>query len=72
MYFGNNLFDYLWNFFVCYSTKPGSRFARINLREFGVARSEEPEVNQRIALDILSLSSQSEREKNTIHCFSIY
>ena len=45
MYFGNSLFDYLGNFFVCYGSEPGSHFAR-NLREFGVARSEEQEVNQ--------------------------
>ena len=50
-YFGNSLFDYLWNFFVCYGSKPGSHFAR-NLHEFGVARSEELEVNQWIAVDI--------------------
>ena len=70
MYFGNSLLDYLWNFFVCYGSKPGSHFAR-NLREFGVARSEELEVNQWIVQDIHWLSSQSERAKNTIHCFSI-
>ena len=46
-------------------------FAR-NLREFGVARSGELEVNQWIVQDIHWLSSQSERAKNTIHCFSIY
>ena len=33
------------NFFVCYGNKPGRHFAR-NLREFGVARLEELEVNQ--------------------------
>ena len=31
VYFGNSLFDYLWNFFVCYGSKPGSHFAH-NLR----------------------------------------
>ena len=31
--------------FVTYGSKPGSHFAR-NLREFGVARSEEQEANQ--------------------------
>ena len=41
-----------------------------NLGEFGVTCSEELEVNQWIALDIPSLSSQSEHVKNTIHCFS--
>ena len=46
-------------------------FAR-NLREFGVARSEELEVNQWVVQDIHWLSSQSERPKNTIHCFSIH
>ena len=46
-------------------------FAR-NLREFGVAHSEELEVNQWIVQDIHWLSCQSERAKNTIHCFSIY
>ena len=71
VYFGNSLFDYLWNFFVYYGSKPGGHFAR-NLREFGVARSEELEVNQWIVQDIHWLSSQSERAKNTIHCFSIY
>ena len=71
VYFGSNLFDYLWNFFVCYGSKPGSHFD-CNFREFGVARSEELEVNHWIALDIHWLSSPSERVKNTIHCFSIY
>ena len=71
VYFGNSLFDYLWNFFVCYGSKPESHFA-CNLREFGVARSAKLEVNQWIALDIRRLSSQSERAKNTIHCFRIY
>ena len=51
VYFGNSWLDYLWNFSVWYGSKPGSNFAR-NLREFGVARSEELEVNQWIALDI--------------------
>ena len=46
-------------------------FAR-NLREFGVAWSEELEVNQWIAQDIHWLSRQSEHVKNTIHCFSMY
>ena len=45
VYFRNNLFDYVKNFFVCCGSKPGSHFAR-NFREFGVARSEELEVNQ--------------------------
>ena len=45
VYFGNSLFDYLWSFFVSYSSKPGSHFAR-NSREFGVALSEELEANQ--------------------------
>ena len=44
-YLENSLFDYLWNFFVCYGSKRGSHFA-CNLGEFGVARSEELEVNQ--------------------------
>ena len=43
-----------------------------DLREFGVARSEGLEVDQWIVQDIHWLSSQSERPKNTIHCFSIY
>ena len=71
MYFGNSLLDYLWNFLVCYGSKPGKHFAR-NLREFGAARSEELVVNQWIVQNIHWLSSQSERAKNTIHCFSIY
>ena len=71
VYFGNSLLGYFWNFFVCYGSKPGSHFA-LNLREFGVAGSEELEVNQWITLGIHSLSNQSERAKNTIHCFSIY
>ena len=50
VYFVNSLLDYLWNFFVCYGSKPGSHFAR-NLREIGVARSEELEVNQWIFTD---------------------
>ena len=33
-----------WNFFICYSSKPGNHFAR-NLGEFRVARWEELEVN---------------------------
>ena len=45
MYFGNSLLDQLRNFLVYYGNKPGKHFAR-NLREFGVARSEELEVNQ--------------------------
>ena len=53
---------YLWNLFNCYGSKPESHYAR-NLREFGVAR-------RWIALHIASLSSQSERAKNTIPCFS--
>ena len=56
VYFGNILFDYLWNFFVCYGIKPGSHFAR-NLRTFGVACSEELEVNQWI-LNNYSLKSR--------------
>ena len=51
-------------------SKPGSHFAR-NLREFGVTLSTELEVNQWIALDIHYLSSQSERAKYTIDCFSV-
>ena len=43
-----------------------------NLREFDVARSEKLEVNPLIALDIRTLSSQSERAKNTIHRFSVH
>ena len=71
MYFENSLFnDYLWNFFDCYSGKQGRHFSR-NLREFDVARSEELEVNRWIAVDIHWLSSQSERAKNSILCFSI-
>ena len=42
-------------------------FAR-NLLDFGVARSEELEVNQWIVQDIHWLSSQLERANNTIHC----
>ena len=38
---------------------------------WGVARSEELEVNQWIVQDIYRLSSQSEDAENTIHCFSI-
>ena len=45
MYFGNSLFDYLWNFVVCYSSRPGNHIAS-NLCKFGVAHSEEMEVNQ--------------------------
>ena len=45
-------------------------FAR-NLHEFGVARSEELEVNQWIVHDIHWLISQSDRAKDIIHCFSI-
>ena len=71
VYFGNSSFDYLWNFFLCYGSKAGNHFAR-NLCAFGVARSEELEVSQWIALDIPTLSSQSEGAKNTIHCFSMY
>ena len=33
VFFGNSLFVYLWNFFACYGSKPGSHFAH-NLREF--------------------------------------
>ena len=54
---------------VCYRCKPLSHFAH-NLRAFGVSRSLE--MNQWTALHILSLSSQSERAKNSIHCFGIY
>ena len=43
-----------------------------NLRKFGIACSEKEEVNEWIALDILTLNSQSECVKNTVHCFSIY
>ena len=32
VYFGNTLFNYLRNFFVCYGSKPGSHFARLMLR----------------------------------------
>ena len=71
LYFGNSLFDYLWDFFVCCGNKPKSHFA-LKLSKFGVARSEELEVNQLIVQDIPRLSSQSERAKNTIHCLSIY
>ena len=45
---------------------------REGLHEFGVARSEELEVNHWIVQDMHWLSSQSERAKNTIHRFSIY
>ena len=55
-------------FLFLHGSKPGRHFAR-NLREFGVARSEELKVNQWIVQDIHWLSSQSERAKNTIHCF---
>ena len=73
MYFGNSLFDYLWNFFVTAANRKAilAYFAR-NLRKFGVALLEKLEVNQWIALDIPTLSSQSERAKNTIHRLSIY
>ena len=71
VYFGKSFFDCLWNFFVFYGSKPGSQFAR-NLREFGVARSEELGVNQWIVLDIPRLSNQSERAKNTIHCLFVF
>ena len=37
VYFSNSLLDLLWNFFVCYGSKPGRHFAR-NLHEFGAAR----------------------------------
>ena len=67
--FGKSLFDYVWSFFF-YGSKPENHFAR-NLREFGVARSQELGVNQWTALDIPTLSSQSKRAKN-IHCFSIH
>ena len=70
MYFRNSLLDYLWNFFVCYCSKPARHFTR-NLLEFGVTCSEELEVNQWIVQDIHWLSSQSEHSKNSIHCFSI-
>ena len=63
LYFGNSLFDYLWNFFVRYGGKTGNHFSR-NLREFGVARSGEAEVNQWIALDVPTLSSQWECAKH--------
>ena len=71
MYFGNGLFDYLWNFFVCYGSKLGNHFAH-NLREFRVACSEKLEVNQWIALDIRRLSSQSERARKTLSTVLIY
>ena len=51
-------------------SKPGTHFAR-NVGEFGVTLSKKLEVNQWIALDIHCLSSQSERAKYTIDCFSI-
>ena len=50
---------------------PGKHFAP-NLRQFGVARSEELGVNQWKVQDIHWLSSQSEQAKNIIHYFSIY
>ena len=71
MYFGNGLFDYWWNFFVCYGSKLGNHFAH-NLREFGVACSEKLEVNQWIALDIRMLSSQSERARKTLSTVLVY
>ena len=52
------LFCLLWR-------QMGNHFAH-NLHKFGFAYSEELEVNQWIALDILS--SQSECVKDTIHC----
>ena len=64
VYFRNSLFDYLWfNFFVCYGDKQGKHFT-CNLHKFGFAYSEELEVNQWIALDILS--SQSECVRKTL------
>ena len=33
VFFGNSFFVYMWNFFACYGSKPGSHFA-LNLREF--------------------------------------
>ena len=58
----------LWfNFFACHGDIRGNHFAR-NLHKFGFAYLEELEMNQWIALDILS--SQSECAKNTIHCFN--
>ena len=71
VYFGKSSFDYLWNFFVCYGSKAGNHFAR-NLREFGVARSEELEVSQRMVLDIRLWVANQMAQKNTIHCFSMY
>ena len=73
-YFANSLYDYFWNFFVCYGSKPETHFVDFarDLREFGVARPEELEVNQWMAVDIHWLSSQSKRAKSTIHCFRIY
>ena len=71
VYFGNSLFDYLWHFFVFAASKR-EVILLLTYREFGVALSEEVEVNQWIALDIPSVISQSERAKNSIHCFSIY
>ena len=64
---GTACFIIWFNFFVCYGDIRGNHFA-LNLHKFGFAYSEELEVNQWIALDILS--SQSECVKNTIHCFS--
>ena len=54
----------VWLFvkFLCLGSKPENHVAR-NLREFGVAPSEELHVNQWIALDVPTLSSQSERAK---------
>ena len=55
---------------------PGGGWAVLELtgtlREFGFARPEELEVNKWIVQDIHLLSSQSERAKNAIYCFSIY
>ena len=56
---------------VClFVNKPGGPVAH-NLWKFGIVWSLE--MNQWIALDILSFSSQiSEHVKDTIHCFSVY
>ena len=59
------------NFFVAWFVTAAKREA-ILLVSCCVARSEELEVNQEIALDVPSLSSQSEHAKNIFHCFSIY
>ena len=64
MYFGNSLLDYFEISLFVTAAANREAILLLTYARFGVAGSEELEVNKWIALGIHWLSSQSEREKS--------